>query len=358
MVVTKKMTSPSRSFFASVKGKLSRRGSDRSVKSDISSHSNAANSSVAGAPASRLGDEAPPPSYTEATLSSLLSGPTITVQPPSRRPGDRAASPAPSGASRISVASLSTPEDPYAFLSTFDTVFVIDDSGSMAGRSWREVREALRAITPICTAHDADGIDVYFLNARNPANPATGGWHNVRSVDQVEQLFDGVRPGGVTPIGTRIYHIVKPYLRAYEQAVAASGGGDPEASSIKPVNMIIITDGVPTDDPEAVIVAAARKLDRLEAPPYQLGIQFFQVGNEPGAADALRELDDALADMAGGGMRDIVDTVTWSGRDSRERILTADSILKVVLGAVVRRLDRRRASGESARPARNSRLAP
>jgi len=59
-----------------------------------------------------------------------------------------------------------------------------------------------------------------------------------------------------------------------------------------------------------------------------------------------------------GGLRDIVDTVTWSGRDGRERALSANGVLKVVLGAVVRRLDRRRASGESARPRGNGRLAP
>jgi hypothetical protein len=68
------------------------------------------------------------------------------------------------------VTNLSTPDDPYAFLSTFDTVFVIDNSGSMAGHSWREVKEVLSAITPICTTYDDDGVDVYFLNARNPAS--------------------------------------------------------------------------------------------------------------------------------------------------------------------------------------------
>jgi hypothetical protein len=53
----------------------------------------------------------------------------------------------------------STADDPYAFLSSFDTVFLIDDSGSMAGRSWRETAAALETITPICVAHD---VSVYF----------------------------------------------------------------------------------------------------------------------------------------------------------------------------------------------------
>ncbi|KAI2479379.1 hypothetical protein Ptr902_09590 [Pyrenophora tritici-repentis] len=40
-----------------------------------------------------------------------------------------------------SSASTTSDNDLYAFLKTFDTVFLIDDSGSMAGRSWGERRK-------------------------------------------------------------------------------------------------------------------------------------------------------------------------------------------------------------------------
>jgi hypothetical protein len=42
-------------------------------------------------------------------------------------------------------------------------------------------------------------------------------------------------------------------------------------------------------------VRAAKRLDACNAEPWQVGIQFFQVGNEPEAAEELRELDDGLA---------------------------------------------------------------
>lgn len=100
----------------------------------------------------------------------------------------------------------------------------------------------------------------------------------------------------------------------------------------------MITDGVPSDDPESVIIHAAKKLDALDAPPWQVGIQFFQVGQEVGAAQALQELDDALVER-GGGIRDMVDTVPWSGKSGNG--LNADGILKIVLGGVNRRLDRK-----------------
>ena len=55
-------------------------------------------------------------------------------------------------------------DNPYAFLSTFDKIFLIDDSGSMAGRSWRETSKAIASTAPICTAYDEDRIDIYFSN--------------------------------------------------------------------------------------------------------------------------------------------------------------------------------------------------
>ena len=51
------------------------------------------------------------------------------------------------------LSSLSIPEDPYAFLRTFDAVFVIDDSGSMADRFGTRSRKPYallrRSISPI-----------------------------------------------------------------------------------------------------------------------------------------------------------------------------------------------------------------
>ncbi|KAF4333768.1 hypothetical protein FBEOM_12415 [Fusarium beomiforme] len=246
----------------------------------------------------------------------------------------RGASPAPS------ISSITSAEDKYAFLSTFDTIFVIDDSGSMAGRSWREVRGALSTIAPICTSHDPDGIDVYFLNHRSSAVgtgiQAPGGYFQIRDANQVQHLFESVRPCGSTPTGSRLHSILKPYVSHISRRAS-------NLDSTKPVNIIVITDGCPTDDPESIIVHHAKKLDLVEAPPHQVGIQFFQVGNEPGATKALRELDDDLAEQ---GIRDMVDTATWNSTTSENsKALTADGILKVVLGAVVRRLDRKSTRG-------------
>lgn len=207
------------------------------------------------------------------------------------------------------------------------------------GQNWEEARQVLHNITPICTARDKDGVDLYFFNhhSRDKGNKgkADGGYYNITDPRTVNSIFEDVQPRGQTPTGMRLQSILKPYVA---QLSTVSDMDD-----IRPVNIIVITDGCPSDDPESVIVQHAKKLDKLEAPPYQAGIQFFQVGNSCGARDALRELDDDLADQ---GVRDMVDASTW---DVDGGVLTAEGMLKVVLGAVVRKVDRRRTSGERRR---------
>ncbi|KAL8704754.1 MAG: hypothetical protein Q9201_002101 [Fulgogasparrea decipioides] len=266
-------------------------------KSDPSRSSSLTRHPPAGQSSSSANNQ-PPPAYTPASHNTVITGNMST-----------------------------NPDSDFAFLSTFDTKFVIDDSGSMAGQSWRETAAALATIAPICTSYDSDGIDIYFLNERHSSE-----YEHVTSKEAVQQIFNSVRPRGGTPTGCRLDAILRPYLKQCETR-------GPE--NCKPINIIVITDGVPTDDVESPIIAAAKKLDKLDAPAWQVGIQFFQVGEERGAAEALKELDDQLAEI--GDVRDMVDTVPWKGGQG----LTGDKIMKCVLGAVHRRWDRKRVSMES-----------
>jgi uncharacterized protein YegL len=199
-------------------------------------------------------------------------------------------------------------------------VFLIDDSGSMAGGLWRQTADALMTITPICTAHDADGIDIHFLNHKEP-------YPNVTSPTRVREIFQTVKPGGGTPTGFKLQELFEAYFEHYEPKVT------------KPMNIICITDGAPTDDDESPLIFAARELDKLKAPAWQLGVQFFQVGSDPEATEHLQMLDDDLPELANDkNLRDIVDTVPFLSENGT--VLSGAGILKVVLGAVTRRLDR------------------
>lgn len=204
---------------------------------------------------------------------------------------------------------------------------------------WRDTRAALETIATVATKYDSDGIDVHFLNSTHHDA------HNVHSAAEVRRLFDLVQPGGITPIAACLDHILRAYLDTYataRAAIASSGVG--AARYPKPLNIIVLTDGEPTDDPESVIVDAARRLDALNAPLCQVGIQFFQIGDEEGAREALEDLDDALAGIYG--IRDMVDYTPYignqPGRGTNEdgEAVTGEWILKVLTGAVNRRLDR------------------
>lgn len=105
----------------------------------------------------------------------------------------------------------------------------------------------------------------------------------------------------------------RSYLREYEAN-----------NAIKPIDVIVMTDGVPTDDVETPIIYAAERLDLLDAPSSQVGVQFVQVGQDKEAREALKRLDDGLRTIGKNGrLRDIVDTVMY--RDADGRSLSGES---------------------------------
>ncbi|THH28419.1 hypothetical protein EUX98_g5769 [Antrodiella citrinella] len=157
---------------------------------------------------------------------------------------------------------------------------------------------------------------------------------NTQNTSQIRRLFESLRPKGLSLMGYRLESLLLYYLGVLEKAKAASDNGDPEPMrSIKPVNYIVITDGFPTDAPEDVIVAAARRLTAGGFSLMQVGIQIVQLGDNPDATEFLRRLDDDLPTEYG--CRDIVDTTPYNGQELNEKRL-----LKILIGAVNGRIDR------------------
>jgi hypothetical protein len=56
---------------------------------------------------------------------------------------------------------------------------------------------------------------------------------------------------------------------------------------------------ISADDPQPVIIEFARYLDRKNVPLHRLGIQFVQIGDDPDATEALKELDEQLGPVHG-----------------------------------------------------------
>lgn len=188
-------------------------------------------------------------------------------------------------------------EDRLNILSNYDTVFLIDDSPSMAGQKWELVKHILDYCTPLATEYDRNGIDIHFFNNK--------GEDNVKKPEIAAQIHHDVVLKGSTPLLDKLSVHLKQYFQNYRKSEWAA--------DFKRYNLIILTDGEPDDewdedgdptDPtkpafrlvQKKIVDYARKLDddRVDAEPGQVGIQFCQIGNDEDATRFFQFLDDRL----------------------------------------------------------------
>lgn len=113
-------------------------------------------------------------------------------------------------------------------LKDFEIVLLIDDSCSMntplsdgSGHStrWEELKSVVNIVISITSIYDQDGIDIYFLNRENKTN--------IKSLEQVSTILEDT-PEGLTPLTENLSVILDTYQ-----------------DSLKPVLIVIATDGVP-----------------------------------------------------------------------------------------------------------------
>lgn len=210
-----------------------------------------------------------------------------------------------------------------------DIVIVVDDSASMLPY-WEDTRNALSIVAEQAAKYDPDGIDVCFLN-----NKVVG--RNLKENREVMSIFGRVQPRGQTPLGATLQTILSSYiskLKAKQSFRKIFNFGISEA--MKPLNILILTDGEPTDNPEVVIAKAAKTLDQLDKPRNQVGLQFVQIGSLEDAARYLEHLDDNLSQKYG--VRDMVDTVPTKGGET----LSGEKLLKILLGGISKRFDEKK----------------
>jgi Mg-chelatase subunit ChlD len=214
-------------------------------------------------------------------------------------------------------------------LKEYDTIIIVDDSGSMASL-WGQARKALAKLAAIASRYDTDGIEIRFLNNTGRTGNQQVKVNRLISEQDVERLFDQVKPYGATPLGMCLEDVTQSLLRALERG-----------ETCKKTNYLVITDGIPTDDAEGAIVQIARRLDRAYATLSQAGIQFIQIGTDGGARKFLETLDNDLKEKYG--IRDMVDTEPYTTGE-----LSAAKLTKLLLGGINRKVDAERST--TARP--------
>ncbi|KAF9228098.1 hypothetical protein BS17DRAFT_692358 [Gyrodon lividus] len=209
-------------------------------------------------------------------------------------------------------------------LAEIKTVILIDDSISMTeGDLWQQAGEALAGIVDIANKYGSVGADIHFMH-QDEYGP------NMKSKEAVNALFNRVQPEGTywddTPTGAKLGQILEHYLPFLER----------EGSTHEPITVIVITDGVATDqgELERSIVEAAHRLDRNGVREDAFGIQFVQIGTDQAAADVLHALDDHLVDHYK--IRDMVDSTPFN---PEQGAFNTEYMLKILLGGLRKDLD-------------------
>lgn len=219
-------------------------------------------------------------------------------------------------------------EDPLAQLRDADVVILIDDSWSMtfsAGYGgctrWDLVRELVSQLAPICVRYDSDGVGVGFFN-----HPSF--LEGVKDAKRVMSAFEAAKPRllAATWMGKAIQRAVGPYVR----------GWSPSSSPMKQLNVLVFTDGEPSDDVTSTIIDLAKEMDERKMPSKQVGLQLVQVGDDAEAKTFLKGLDNDIQKQSGiPGLRDWVDTHPFDP----DVPLTMKIVKKIVLGGINRRMD-------------------
>ena len=193
---------------------------------------------------------------------------------------------------------------PMDLLGDVHTALLIDDSGSMTGRNWNEVRNLLGQIGPLLARYadpdcgdykdmsDEDfkrnllssvhtqGFDVHFLNHPQAEQ-------GLRTAADVINTFNRVHPTNGTPTGQRVNDILDAYMSTlrYDR-------------NLKPLNLVILTDGADTDYPrEKLFFAIEEHVSHVVQrghPGWQLGVEFLQVGNDPAATLHLDDIEEEV----------------------------------------------------------------
>lgn len=205
---------------------------------------------------------------------------------------------------------------------------------------WGQVGAFLKQIEPIFTDRDVNGIDIYFVNHYDRdynyfkvigrAGECDGS-QNIGQVtgpvdvrESLAGIFNSIKPQGNCRLEHRLSHILDPYMLRLRHD-----------TTIKPMNLILITAGVVKDKPNTPLARTYEMLDNMKTPPYQVGLQFFCIGDDEKGRRAVEVAEDKM-DM-GEDAAQVIDMVTWNVKPFE---LSPKTVLDVMLSAVVKAVDK------------------
>jgi len=195
------------------------------------------------------------------------------------------------------------------------------------GERIKDLQLVLQRVAFAATLFDDDGVDVRFMNSDPPPQATSG----IRSEQQIEQLLNGHRFSGLTPMGTNLRKKV-----INDMFIPALRSGRMK----KPLLVIAITDGQPAGEPQTAVFDTVREAvteaGRSQYGTGAIAFQFAQVGNDQQAREFLGKLD---ADPTVGSMVDCTSNFETESEEMARANppvdLTPDLwIIKLLMGAI------------------------
>jgi len=115
--------------------------------------------------------------------------------------------------------------------------------------------------------YDDQGVDIYFINSKRVGK-------ELRASADVEDLFAGLEPRGTTPYvppvqsrvelsdrtGLRLEAILREYMVRLERSRMTSPGLEGRGEVVKPLNLIVVTDGGMSLSPLSSLVLSPHPL--------------------------------------------------------------------------------------------------
>lgn len=213
-----------------------------------------------------------------------------------------------------------------ASLALYDTVIYADDSTSMKyadnGERIDDLKLILERVADVSTLFDDDGISIRAINSNAEGD-------NITSASAAAAYVGNLRFSGMTPLGTKMEErILEPMVF---QPIK-------HRSLPKPVLVVTITDGEPTQEPSSKIFSVIKNAKKVTGNsaygPKAVAFSFAQVGKDTEAQAFLEKLD---TDRHVG---DLVDCTSYFELEAEEYkkkgvILTPEIwMVKMLVGAV------------------------
>jgi hypothetical protein len=207
----------------------------------------------------------------------------------------------------------------FVKLALYDVVFLLDDSGSMRFGDGLidELKFILGNVAFATGLFDQDGFSVRFMNSATKAD-------NIRTEKEAMDLVDSVRFEDVTPLATSLRNkILEPFVYAHDKTGLK-----------KPILVIIITDGRPTDNSNQEFQGHIQRVSNHFQGRGVVSFQIAQVGNDKGAQEFLALLD---TDKSIGGLIDCTSNFEMESREWQAKGLNLTKHLwytKLLLGSI------------------------